>query len=443
MRVWGFLILAAVAFAAVADSHLSTDAEVNAARELIQRAEYGTALTILRPLVAGLRAHQSRADFTDMRFLLGIAAIAQAQQTEGAAAKQLLTEAVAALRAILIDRPGLIRVRLELARAFFLARDDGLAEKHFRRVLAGKPHAAIRANINQFLVAIAKRDKWSGYLQVRVEENDNVNQGPTTDTITIFGLPLALNAESKPQTATSIGIFAGTAYTAKVGEKWRWVSGVDIARVEFERREFDQTIARVRSGPKYLPSARSEVSLQGIGGQRYVARERVATENGLQVTAARRANEKLRWTYRGQRLHIRHDNATNQTETAHNIGGEYLFSPVVRGRFTLGVNSVREDGRHHQRERTADVELSKLFARGWTCGGGVRFARTKHAESVLLSDEKRVDRDRAHRLFCLNRKLTLMGFSPQLTITRDEQNSNADLHTYRRTRAGLTMVRQF
>ena len=38
-------------------------------------------------------------------------------------------------------RPGLVRVRLELARAFFLKGEDSLARSHFERVLAGKPAA--------------------------------------------------------------------------------------------------------------------------------------------------------------------------------------------------------------------------------------------------------------------------------------------------------------
>ena len=57
-----------------------------------------------------------------------------------------LDEAIAAFRAILVDSPELVRVRLELARAFFLKGEDTLARRHFEQVLAGRlppPVAAI------------------------------------------------------------------------------------------------------------------------------------------------------------------------------------------------------------------------------------------------------------------------------------------------------------
>ena len=43
----------------------------------------------------------------------------------------LRTLAIAAFRAMLVRRPELVRVRLELARAFFLKEEDRLAERHF------------------------------------------------------------------------------------------------------------------------------------------------------------------------------------------------------------------------------------------------------------------------------------------------------------------------
>ena len=103
------------------------------ARALVKGGKFDEALAVLRPLA---EAHPRR---TDVLFLRGLAAT-QASQRPGIAEqdrKALLDEAIAALRKILIGRPGLVRVRLELARAFFFKREDGLARGHFERVLAG------------------------------------------------------------------------------------------------------------------------------------------------------------------------------------------------------------------------------------------------------------------------------------------------------------------
>ena len=82
-------------------------------------------LVVLRPLAV------QAPDRADILFLIGLAAI-EASQNPGiaqAGRDRLLDEAIAALRAMLIERPELVRARLELARAFFDAADLGLAVK--------------------------------------------------------------------------------------------------------------------------------------------------------------------------------------------------------------------------------------------------------------------------------------------------------------------------
>ncbi len=129
------VLLPASALSASERPHLSSDPRVNDARTLIEDGRFPEALAVLRPLAP------DHADRTDVLFLVGLAAIGASQQA-GAGEEErtaLLDEAVAALRAILVDRPGLTRVRLELALAFFLKNEDDLSREHFERVLAGGP----------------------------------------------------------------------------------------------------------------------------------------------------------------------------------------------------------------------------------------------------------------------------------------------------------------
>ena len=110
-------------------SHLSSDPRVKTARALVQRNRFAQALKILRPLAAS-----DHPDQTDVRFLMGLAASrgAQTSGVEDEIRLALLDEAIWAFRSILIRRPGLVRVRLELALAFYLKEEDGLARGPFR-----------------------------------------------------------------------------------------------------------------------------------------------------------------------------------------------------------------------------------------------------------------------------------------------------------------------
>ena len=162
-----FLLL--ISLTATADSHLSSDPTVIRARVLVGAKSFDKALVILRPLDI------SHPDRIDILFLTGLAAIGAAEGREVEEQRDtLLDEAIDALRAILRDRPELTRVRLELARAFFLKGEDDLARDQFERVLAGRPAPPVVANVNRFLRQIRERRRWSSYFGASIAEDSNI-----------------------------------------------------------------------------------------------------------------------------------------------------------------------------------------------------------------------------------------------------------------------------
>ena len=90
----------------------------------------------------------------------GMAAVEAAGRAEGDRRDELLDEAIAAFREMLVADPALVRVRLELARAFFLKGEDRLARRHFERVLAGEVPREVAANVRTFLIQIRARRRW-------------------------------------------------------------------------------------------------------------------------------------------------------------------------------------------------------------------------------------------------------------------------------------------
>ena len=106
----------------------------------------------------------------------------------------LLDEAIAAFRSILIRRPELVRVRLELALAFYLKEEDGLAREHFERALVGKPPAALVANVTRFLKVMRARRRWDGYFGFSIAPDTNINAASDAEFIYINGLPFRRGA---------------------------------------------------------------------------------------------------------------------------------------------------------------------------------------------------------------------------------------------------------
>ena len=72
-------------------------------------------------------------DRTAILFNIGMQALDAANQADSDdARRELYDKAIAAFRLILVNHPQLIRVRLELARTFFLKEQDGLARRTLR-----------------------------------------------------------------------------------------------------------------------------------------------------------------------------------------------------------------------------------------------------------------------------------------------------------------------
>ena len=113
----------------------SAGSGVAEARTLLKAKRFQEALAILRPLA---EAHPGR---NDVHFLVGLAALesSRAQGVGKADREALLDESIASFRTMLVDEPALVRVRLELARAFFYKEEDSLSKENFERVLAGNP----------------------------------------------------------------------------------------------------------------------------------------------------------------------------------------------------------------------------------------------------------------------------------------------------------------
>ena len=149
----------------------SAAAETAKAQALFKAGRFEEALAILRPLAAAGPGH------LDIRFQAGMAAIGASRKPDIAEAKReaLLDEAIAAFRTMLIADPGLVRVRLELARAFFLKGEDTLATRHFEQVLAGKPPAPVVLNVNRFLSQMRARKRWSLRLGMALAPDSNIS----------------------------------------------------------------------------------------------------------------------------------------------------------------------------------------------------------------------------------------------------------------------------
>ena len=110
--------------------------------------------------------------------------------------------AEALFRQILDHNPGLLRVRLELARTLFMAKRDEQADYHFQLAAGEHPPAQVMRNIIRFREAIRARRAWRFDFDFGFAPDSNINSATDKETVDIYGLPFKLDANGRARSGT-------------------------------------------------------------------------------------------------------------------------------------------------------------------------------------------------------------------------------------------------
>ena len=170
-RKCGFTVLLFACVALTAPAFSQQVDTVATLRDLVNQGQYQRAYELGQAAEERL---EGRADFD---FHYGLAALETGHYAQ----------AIFALERVVFARPDQLRVRLELARAHFLAGHYAAADREFDRVLAADPPASVRANVNRFKERIrmaqsSQRRQLGGWLDARVGHDTNINSA-TSDSV--------------------------------------------------------------------------------------------------------------------------------------------------------------------------------------------------------------------------------------------------------------------
>ena len=387
----------------------------------------------------------------DTLFLTGMEALAAAQYaTEQETWDALLDEAIAAFRTILIERPELVRVRLELARAFFFKGEDDLARRHFEQVLAGDLPAPVAANVRGFLNQMRARQRWNFNLGVALAPDSNIGGSSDERTIYIFNLPFRRDTQELTTSGIGVALWGGAEYQVPLGDRLRLRAGAEAARREYERSQFDQFFLATHAGPRWLVDGNTEASVLASARQRWLGTVRDHRDLGARLEAGHRVSESV--TVFGQaswhgRRYRRRTNLDGPVLDA-SLRGSWVAMPTMRLNLSAGYGRERpRRERARNRSRWLGAGVSVILPLGFTVGGGGELRWTDYEGNWLpytrVFGEAREDRTRSLRASVYNRAITVAGFSPELVLVREERTTNAQLYDYERMRGELRFVQQF
>jgi len=419
---------------------------VQVARGLVKAGKVADALTILRPLAV------ARPQETEVQFLLGTAAsrLSQSSGVEEEQQSALLDEAIAAYRSILIRRPDLVRVRLDLALAFFFKQQDGLAREHFERVLVGELPPPVVANVNRFLNVMRARRRWSGYFGFSVAPDTNINAASNAAIIYINGLPFVRSQQGRASSDIGLVGWGGGEYQYPLTNRWRLRGGLNFNRREYKGSQFDQMFIGTYVGPRWLITRTTEMSLLATANQNWFGSSTWSNNLGVRLEVEHRLLPSL-WTngrasWQDQPYH--RNPGLQGPQMVFSLGASYVLLPTVRVNGQVGYS--QQQARAHRWNSTGywtRVGTNVVLPWGFTVGLSGEFRWTDFGNGwfpfTLDNSTPREDQTRILQATLLNRAITVFGFSPQVAFSNQVRESNAQLWDYKRNLVEMRWVRQF
>ena len=409
---------------------LSAETLIETARAALAKGELEDAEFLLQ----GIKPGEGNAD--DLDFLYGSIAMAREDwQT-----------AIARFRAMLIRDPTLPRVRLDLALAYFRAKEDGSATYHFRQVLGDKDlPPVVRARTLAFLDAIRRRKTWSVSAAVALAPDSNINAATSSRQVNLFGLPAQLSEDARQTSGVGLNANISAGYEARLSPDLRFRTSAGLSTRTYGKSQFNDRTLTLQAGPRFLFEKfdlRPELTarLRQLGGDTYSRAAGIGLSGDWHVAPAWRLSAAVG----GERISY---------ETF--LGDGNMYSTRVGlahafGRATL----LRADGAFRReavereayswREFIAGVSATRELPRGFVVTAGSTYRLRRYDRPIAaFGPDARQDRTLAGRIKLSNRHIELFGFMPELTVRHERRSSNLSLYDYKRNLVEVGVVRTF
>lgn len=376
------------------------------------------------------------------RFLLGLIA-SEAGDPQTAAEH---------FKAILADDPRQTRVRLELGKAFLAMRKSASADRQFK--LAAQDSELppeVARTIRTVRDTIRGSRAWRLDLNLGIAPDSNINNATSAQSITVLlgdaAIPLELNEEAKARSGTGQIAQLSGGLRLPLSESVSAIAELDGTGTNYQGANFDDYVVQGAAGAEYRLSGSSSVSLQTVAAQRWFGGAAVSRQFGLRAGGQHVLGDSDRL---GVQLDVRRssalfDDSYSGWQTGLYGTYERAISPTIvasAGPF-VRRDALREKA-FSNTEVGGNLGVGGELAHGINFGASVGMSRAVYDAPLPIFDAKpRHDMRYVARATVGNRKLRVLGLSPQLVWTYTKVDSSLRFYESSRSRFEFTLARFF
>jgi len=416
-----------------ADAEVNIDQALASAQQLVATGQLKKARKVLEHL--SKRPLNGRERSSEVQFLLGLIDVEERRYSD----------AIHTFRRLLLREPTSPRVRLELARAFFLAKDYDNAERQFRFALAGGVPPAVAANIDLYLSAIRQARQFSYTLSLGVAPDTNINAGPTVTAVTLYGLPFTLSSNARRESGVGIAADGSGEWAPTIGEGIRLRMGAQFHVLEYSSHAFDDRTMAAYSGPRIV-RGRWDVSPLITGFQRWYGQRfyNGGLGGALQATFYPAPRMGITGSLGAQAVHFAQPVGQSGPAYSGSIGSFYTVDPASTVTGSVSVNRQNAELNYYS-NTTMQLNLGYFrdLPAGFSASLEIAGSRTRYDSAFAAFGSARNDKQLSVRTTLLNRKIDIGGFTPRLVYNYIHNSSNINIYEYDRNRVEVGLTRIF
>ena len=344
--------------------------------------------------------------------------------------------------AVLALRPRLTAVRLELARAYYLAGIDDKARYHFSLSQAEELPSSVEAVVEEFLRRIDARKRWSVSVSASMRPE---TERPQHETVLIGNVPFRLDDKARSSSGTGVLISAGASFSPRISDDLRGVLGASAAAELYRGSQWDDVNASSDIGLARLFDNGS-VSAGVRLGRRWTG------DKGYNRTVG--PWMRTRWRLTGSTHldaslsagHQRHD--TRHARDGWRVTASPRVMHTLDGRTSIEAHptfeTVSATREHHENRLIGlGVTVARAFAGGLSVSLSANAHRRRYSAPDPLFGRRRTDRNVRLGIRVLHRSLRYAGFAPYIGYSIERNRSNIPVQEYRRRGVLVGVSRRF
>lgn len=359
--------------------------------------------------------------------------------------------AIKYFRSILNDYPNLARVRMELATTYMLNQSWLKADYNLRLASSEDIPEVVNENIRRMLFIIRQNKNYNFWFNMGIAPDNNINnaQAGSQCISTIFGI--LCNELPEPEKSVGFNLSFGGDYEARLSDNFRLRNDFAVFGSLYDKKKYDDLYVSFSTGPKYVYS-KGDIWTALTMSKRWLGHKSYNDTLGFKLQTSYDFSRRFSMLCGFNYIPTHYDEykMLDGEIINSNIILSYILNSSSYLRFKIGI-----ENENTQDEIYTNTKSNYAIGIGGELPYGFNIYVEPSIQYINYDNERSFVKDftftnikeksiiRKYSISLANKKIDIYGFSPTITYSYTDKNSNVWQNEYTKSAIEFTMTQRF